>query len=308
MNEVFADMIGHGLYVYLDDITIYSTTFEHHMKLLKEVLFRLRKRGLYLKPKKCTIATAQVDLLGHVIGKDGIHPSPTKIQAVADYPRPINKTELRAFLGLIGYYRHFVPNCSAKIQPLSKLLQEHTTFKWNEKGIEEETFVLIKRMLIDEENLLIRPDFSKTFILHTDASALGLGAVLSQMDGKYDKPIAYASRRTSNTEAHYGATQLEALAMVWAVEHFRHYLVGAPFRLVTDHSALRALMKMNNPQGLFACWIMRLQLYHIDVVIRPGRKHQNCDALSRTPKRAPHRIPYFLERLPKQGPFLPDYQ
>lgn len=262
---------------------------------------------MYLKLKKCTIAAEQVDLLGHVIGKDGIRPSPTKIKAVADYPRPINKTELRAFLGLIGYYRHFIPNCSAKIQPLSKMLQEHVPFEWNEEGIEEETFILIKRMLIDEQNLLIRPDFTKTFILHTDASALGLGAVLSQMVGKHDKPIAYASRRTTKTEANYGATQLEALAVTWAVKHFNHYLMGAPFRLITDHSALRALMKLDNPQGMFARWIMKLQPYDIDVVIRPGRKHQNCDALSRTPKRAPHHIPYFLERLPKHGPFLPDY-
>jgi hypothetical protein len=188
------------------------------------------------------------------------------------------------------------------------MLQEHIPFKWDTHGLEEATFILIKKLLMDEDNLLIRPDFDKTFMLHTDASALGLGAVLSQMVGKYDKPIAYASRRTSKTEANYGATQLEALAVVWAVKHFKHYLIGAPFQLITDHSALRALMKIQNPQGMFARWIMSLQPYDIDVIIKPGRQHGNCDALSRTPHRNRHHVPYFTERLPKHGPFLPDYQ
>jgi hypothetical protein len=301
-------MIGKGLYVYIDDITIYSKTFEEHIVLLKEVLRRLRDRCLYLKPKKCTIAAEKVDLLGHVIEKEGIRPSPTKIKAVADYPRPTNKTELRAFLGLIGYYRHFILNCSAIIEPLSRMLQEHVPFTWNEEGPEEKTFILIKRLLMDEEhNILIRPDFTKPFILHTDASALGLGAVLSQEINGKDKPISYASRRTSRTESSYGASQLEMLAVVWAIQHFRHYLLGAPFRLVTDHSALRALFKIPDPQGLFARWIMRLQPYDIDVVIKPGRLHQNADALSRTPHNKPHHVPYFLERLPKSGPFLSDF-
>ena len=91
------------------------------------------------------------------------------------------------------------------------------------------------------------------------------------------------------------------------MKHFRHYLAGAPFRLVTDHAALRSLLNIEDPQGLFARWIMRLQPYDIDVVIKPGRLHQNVDALSRAPHREPHRIPYFLERLPKKGPFLPDF-
>src|SRR4051812_25962245 len=112
MNEVFGDLIGKGLYVYIDDITIYTKTFEEHIVLLREVLRRLRKWKFYLKPKKCTITEEEVDLLGHVIGKNGIKPSPTKVKAVADYPRPTNKTELCAFLGLIGYYRHFIKDCS----------------------------------------------------------------------------------------------------------------------------------------------------------------------------------------------------
>src|SRR5215217_2079 len=110
MNEVFQDLIGKGLYVYIDDIVIYSKTFEEHMRLLQEILSHLCRHCLYLKSKKCTIAAEQVDLLGHVMDVDGVRPSPSKIKSVEEYPRPTSKTELRAFLGLIGYYHHFVKN------------------------------------------------------------------------------------------------------------------------------------------------------------------------------------------------------
>ena len=122
-------------------------------------------------------------------------------------------------------------------------------------------------MLLDEDNLLIRPDMTKKFILQTDASSLGLGAVLCQIvDGK-DRPIAYASKRTSRTEANYGSSQLEILAVVWAVEHFRHYLAGKPFTLIADHAPLQQLVKQVDPQGIVARYIMRLQPYDIDLVI-----------------------------------------
>jgi hypothetical protein len=179
------------------------------------------------------------------------------------------------------------------------MLQEHVPFEWNEKGIEEKTFIKIKRILIDPENLLICPDFTKQFILKTDASALGFGAVLGQMVGNKDKPIAYASRRTTRTEANYGSSQLEIAAVLYGIEHFKHYLEGAPFRLIADHAPLQQLIKLKDPKGIIARYIMRLQPYQIDLVIRPGRKHQDADALSRTPHRPPHHIPYFIQRLPQ---------
>ena len=299
MNEIFGDMVGKGLYVYIDDVTLYSSTFEEHMALTEEFLSRLRRFRFYIKPKKCTIATHEVELLGHLVTQEGIKPSPSKVKAVADYPRPTSKTELRAFLGLIGYYRNFIEGCSRIMQPLSRLLQEHVPFKWYEDGIEEETFIKIKRILIDPHNLLIRPDFDKMFILKTDASALGFGAVLSQMVDKVERPIAYASRRTTKAEANYGSSHLEIAAVLYGIGHFKHYLEGAPFRLVTDHAPLLQLIKLRDPKGMMARYIMRLQPYDIDLVIRPGRKHSDADALSRTPHRPPHHIPYFVQRLAK---------
>ena len=302
MNEVFSDMIGNGAYIYIDDLTIYSKTFEEHIVLLREALCCLHKHCLHLQPKKCTFAAPEVELLGHVIGKEGVKPAPSKIEAVKNYPPPTSKTELRAFLGLIGYYRNFVKNCSSVIEPISRMLRDDVKFQWKEE--EQKTFDHIKDLLTGP-NILARPDFSQPFILQTDGSALGLGAVLSQnLEGK-ERLIAFASRRTSRTEANYGSTQIEMLAMVWAVKKFHHYLAGRPFRLITDHSALKTLFNMENPSALFARWIMRLTPYEIDVVIKPGRLHGNADALSRTPHRTTQTThPYFIERLPKRGPFL----
>src|SRR3954447_2301276 len=299
MNEVFKGLIGKGVYVYIDDITCYSETFDQHMKLLRAVMERLCRYDLFLKPKKCTIATHEAELLGHVITAEGIKPAPSKIQAVTEYPRPNNKTELHAFLGLINYYRNFVKGCSKITAPLTHLLQETVKFEWSQHA--EETFEKIKSLLTSDL-ILARPDFDEPFILHTDGSSLGLGAVLSQrIDGK-ERPVAYASRRTSRTEANYGSTQIEFLAVVWATKKFRHYLIGAPFKLITDHSALRHIFNMEQPSSLFARWIMKLAEFDIDVVVKPGKQITNADALSRTPHRSSSAT--FVFRLPKRGQFL----
>jgi hypothetical protein len=153
------------------------------------------------------------------------------------------------------------------MEPLTRLLQEHVSFTWDKKGIEEETFIKIKRILINPENLLIRPNFDKIFILKTDASALGFRAVLSQMVKEKEQPIAYASRRTSRTEANYRSSQLEITAVLFEIEYFKHYLAGAPFRLIADHAPLQQLLKLKDPKGIIARYIMRLQPYNIDLVI-----------------------------------------
>ena len=158
MNEVFEDMIGKGLYVYIDDVTLYSSTFEEHMELLERFLRKLRKYSLYIKPKKCTIAAHQVELLGHLITREGIKLAPSKVKAIADYPRPTSKTELRAFLGLIGYYHNFIGGCSHIAELLTQMLQDHVPFDWDTKdpdAEEEKAFIVIKRILIDPEDFLI---------------------------------------------------------------------------------------------------------------------------------------------------------
>ena len=299
MNEMFGNLIGNGVFVYIDDVTIYSNSFEEHIRLLKEVFKRLRQYQFKMKPKKCTFATHEVEVLGHVINEEGIKPAPSKINAVTNYPVPQNKADLRSFLGLIGYYRNYIQGCSRITEPLSRMLKKDVKFQWSNKA--QATFDKIKGILTSDK-ILKRPDYDRPFILKTDASADGLGAVLVQTDDKgREFPVAYSSRRTSPTESKYGATQLEVLAVVWAVKLLHHYLAGRPFKLVTDHQAIKSLMNMQNPPALYARWIMRLLPYEIDVVYKPGKMHGDADALSRGPV---DKHVHFTERLRQQGPFL----
>jgi hypothetical protein len=281
-------LIGQGVIVYLDDISIYSETFAKHIELLEEVLRRIRNAGLYIKPKKCQIAMEQMEYLGFIVGRDGVKTDPKKVQAIATYPKPQNTTEVRAFNGLAQFYRRFIRDFSTKASPLYMLLKKDMAFKW--EPAQERAFETIKKEIC-RAPVLARPDFESTkpFVLYTDACCYGLGAILAQeeRDSKVEHVIAYASKGTNEAQRNYGATKLECLAVIWAVDLFRHYLVARRFTLVTDHSALRWLFNITNPQGIYARWIMKLQEYDINVVYRAGRNHGNVDALSRIPR---HRL------------------
>ena len=159
-------------------------------------------------------------------------------------------------------------------------MRKDIPYEWKEE--QQKVFEYLKQRLI-EAPILIHPDFNKPFIIFTDASAIGLGAILSQKDDEgRERVIRYASRRTNDAERNYSATNLECLAVVWAVQYFRKYVAGTQFQLVTDHSAITSLRKTQNPRGQTARWIMTLQEYDFEVIYRPGRIHSNVDTLSRT--------------------------
>jgi hypothetical protein len=200
-------------------------------------------------------------------------------------------------MGLANYYGHFVHNFASKADQINKTLR-----KTNEPfyfPIEaERAFRQIKKSLA-KAPCLRRPDFSKEFSLHTDACSTGLGAILSQRNEKgQEVVISYASRATIGNEKNYGATNLELLAVVWATEHFKHYLLGRRFLLHTDHSALKSLFKSTEISGMQARWVMKIQQFIINIVIKPGRKLGNADALSRRP--------HFIEPMPRRRQILPE--
>jgi len=134
INEIFYDLIGKTMHVYIDDITIYTRTFDEYLRVLEEVLNRIKEHGIFLKPKKYTIATHELHMLGHIISQDGIKTDPAKISAVSSYPDPTSKTEVRAFMGLAGYYRHFIPNCSKIAEPINTTLKKDLPFKWTKEA------------------------------------------------------------------------------------------------------------------------------------------------------------------------------
>ena len=232
-----------------------------------------------IKPSKCQLLQRSVRYLGHVISGQGIETDPDKVKCVADWPVHSSFRELKQFLGLASYYRRFVKGFARTASPLYALT-EKKDWQWSTSC--GEAFMELKKRLITAPVLTL-PHFHLDFILDTDASGDGLGAVLSQVIEGREHVIAYASRVLSRTERKYCATRQEMLALVWATRHFRPYLYGRRFTLRTDHNSLRWLHNFKEPEGQVARWLEVLSEFDYRVIHRPGVQHTNADSLSRLP-------------------------
>lgn len=267
-------------FTYLDDVIIFAKSISDHEIKLKSVFDRLRLNNLKLQPDKCEFMRHEVTYLGHVISEHGVKPNPEKIQVVENYPIPSNVKEIKQFLGLCGFYRKFIENFSKITQPLTKLLKKDQIFYWSQE--QQRAFDILKSKLISEP-ILQYPDFSKEFILTTDASNFSIGAVLSQNHSGSDLPIAYASRTLNRAESNYNTTERELLSIVWSINHFRPYLYGRKFLIVTDHRPLIWLFNVKDPGSKLVRWRLKLEEYDYEIIYKPGRLNSNADALSRIP-------------------------
>ncbi|KAL7725192.1 hypothetical protein ACLKA6_017348 [Drosophila palustris] len=263
-------------FAYLDDIIVSGATLEEHVRNLGEVLRRLRQANLRLNRAKCKFFRRSLVYLGHVISGEGIHTDPDKIAAVRQLQPPTTCRELRRCLGIASWYRRFVPNFADIVQPMSLLLKKGQ--KWDWKPEQQAAFEELKARLT-EAPVLACPDFSEKFVLQTDASDCGLGAVLTQLHQGAERVIAYVSRRLVKAEA----TEKECLAIVWAIRKLRCYLEGYRFDVVTDHLALKWLNSIDNPTGRIARWALELKQYQFDIHYRRGKQNVVADALSRQP-------------------------
>ena len=268
--------------VYIDDVLVFSDSVEDHIRHLQLIFERLRKVGLKLHPLKCRFALPEVLYLGHLVSADGIRPNPEKVRAVVDFPVPTDVKKVREFLGMASYYRRFIPNFAKIANPLHTLTRQDVSFQWT--GVCQSAFDRLKKLL-SSPPVLAYPDFKNMFLLHTDASGHGLGAVLKQEPegGGPPHPIAFASRSLSKPEQKYGITELEALGVVWAVRHFRAYLLGNKCRVYTDHAPVRSLLNTRHPSGKLARWSESIAELDLEILYKPGRKNANADALSRSP-------------------------
>lgn len=224
------------LSIYLDDIIVFGKTFQEHLGRLEQVFGNLYKANLKVKPSKCNLFAKQVSYLGHVISAEGVKADPSKVEAVRGWPVPRNQTEVRSFLGLASYYRRFMRSFAEIARPLHQLTEKGKKFHWGEDC--QRAFFTLKSCLISAP-VLAYPDPLKQFILDTDASNVGIGAVLSQVEGGMERVVAYASRALTKQERKYATTKKELLSMVTFTKHFKHYLLGAEFVLRTDHNSLR---------------------------------------------------------------------
>lgn len=278
MEVVLSGLQWKHCMVYIDDIIVFSSTFDGHVKHLTEVLQRINKAGLKLKLSKCKFAQPSLEFLGHIVTKDGITPDPKKVEAVKNFPIPRDITELRSFLGLCSYYRKFVEGFAKIATPLHSLLKKGNDYAWTPAA--DSAFNTLRNKLITAP-ILRFPDFEKPFLLYCDASIRGLGAVLSQKFDEKEHVIAYGSRSLQPAEKNYGISELEGLSCVFFVRLFRPFLYGNFFSLITDHSSLRWLMTTKNPSGRLQRWALVLMEHHFEVKYRAGRKHANADSLSR---------------------------
>ncbi|CAK9834497.1 Retrovirus-related Pol polyprotein from transposon 412 [Anthophora retusa] len=280
MDSVLSGLQGTEMFVYLDDIVIYASSLsEHHSKFTK-LAKRLRKANLKLQPSKCTFLRREVAYLGHIISDEGVKPCPNKISAVKEFPKPKNSKQVREFLGLAGYYRRFIDKFSHISKPLTSLLRKEAKFEWNLP--QEKAFETLRTALCTEP-VLNYPDFSKPFHITTDASNYAVGAILSQGEIGKDSPIAYASRLLHGAELNYATIEKECLAIIYAVQHFRSYIYGKQFNLITDHQPLVWMNSVKDPSSRLLRWRLKLAEYEYKILYKAGKTNTNADALSRNP-------------------------
>ena len=226
-------------------------------------------------------SSGSCEYLGHVVGNGTVRPMDCKVASVRDFKVPLTKKDVRSFLGLYGYYRKFMPNFSTMVTPLTELTKKRmpNKVKWTTQC--DHAFSELKEALT-RAPILVTPDWNLPFILQTDASATGLGYVLSQVNGKGEEhPIAYASKKLLASEKIYSAIEREALAIVKGIKHFRTYLEGSTFTVQTDHNPLTHLGNLKDSHGRLARWALSLQPYDFAIVHRSGKVNANTDGLSR---------------------------
>ena len=253
MDDMLGELQPQCAVAYIDDITVFSPNMATHFKDVEDVLASLNRVNLKVNIAKCKFAMAEVKVLGHIVYGSGIMPNPEKVKVIQNFEPPTTLTGVKSFLGVINFYRKFIPNCSTLAEPLIKLTRGRSksqNITWTED--QQLSFTILKNKLT-EPPILRLPDFSKEFIIETDASSVGIGAMLSQkhvVDSEgINLPVAYASRSLSKAERNYGTTDLEGLAVIWAIQHFESYIHGMHFTIVTDHSALKALKDKSKLTG-----------------------------------------------------------
>ena len=282
MDTVLAGLKWRTCLIYIDDILVFSASFDAHLKHLDAVLRRLRRHNLKIpvSPKKCLFAFSELKYLGYIISPDGLLVDPKKIDSVQKVAIPTTKGDIRSFVGLTSYYRRFIYKFAQLIEPLTRLLRD-VPFIWG--ADQQDAFERLKKRLTSAP-LLIYPDWDKMFFLQTDASDYAIAAVLTQLDDDgYERVVSYASRQLRDPERRYDTREKELLAVVYGCREFRKYLWGPPFVVQTDHANMRWLMPTSDLPNRLARWALLLQEFDFTIEHRPGRANQNADALSRLP-------------------------
>ena len=283
MNRILFDLLGKCVFVFLDDILIFSNSVEEHLVHLKQVFEILRKYEVKINIEKCCFFKEEVEVLGHVVSKNGLKTIKSKIDAVAKWFKPKDISELRSFLGSVGYYRKFIKNFAVLAAPLYKLLRKNVPYVWED--LQQDSFDKLKNALISAP-ILRYPDFNKQFIIRTDACQEGIGGILLQKDEKdgMEYPIHFISRTLSKAELNYSITDLEGTAVYYCATQFKYYISGNKYEtlLYTDHKPLIGLFSNKEPNNMrHIRWCITISMLRIKILYEPGKRNNLADALSR---------------------------
>jgi hypothetical protein len=283
IDTVFVPEMRKFIETYIDDLMTHSKTFEEHVAHIGEVLETLHKNQLTVKLSKCKFAQLSVKFLGHIISHNQIKVNPEAVQKVLDWERPKAGTNfpkaIRGFLGLTGWYRKFIPNYADIARPLIDLTKKNAKYEWTEEH--EKSFKKLRDALTSAP-VLAAPDPSKDYILHTDASDIGMSGVAQQYDEQGElHPVAYWSKTFNPAQRNYSVTDRECLALVTALEHFKTMLEGHKYVCLTDHRALIYLMKNQDSTARLNRLMLRLAPYEIKIKYLPGKDNHGADLLSR---------------------------
>lgn len=272
MNDLLRPYLRKFVLVFFDDILISSANFIDHLTHLQVVFGQLKSHAFVVKLTKCVFAVKHVHYLGHVISVGGVPPDPEKVQAMLDWPTPRSLMALRGFLGLTDFYRCFVKKYATLAAPLPDLLRS-TKFQWSTEAAA--TFIELKKMT--DMSVLALLDFTKQFIIETDASSVVIGAVLSQ-DGH---PIAFFSKKMCPIMQASSVYVREMYAVTEAVKKWRQYLIGKKFHIYTDQKSLRNLLLQQIQTPEQQKWASKLQGFNFEIFYKPGKSNMVADALSR---------------------------
>ena len=278
MMSIFSDMVGDIVEIFMDDLSLFGSTFDDCLTNLSRVLVRCKEKNLLLNWEKCHFMVQQGIVLGHIISKDGIEVDKAKVDLISKLPPPRNVKGIHSFLGHAGFYRRFIKNFSQIARPLSKLLGKDVPFVFDHACFT--AFNQLKKEL-SSAPIIKPPDWSLPFEIMCDASDFAIGAVLGQRIDKHPHVVYYASKTLNDAQMNYSTTEKELLAVVFSLEKFRSYILGSKVVIYTDHAALKYLFAKKDAKARLIRWILLLQEFDLEIKDKKGAENLVADHLSR---------------------------